>query len=94
MLEPLLFNRGKNFLSLLFHEVCKLIDTKKMNTSKYHPQSDGLVEKFNSTLISMLPKSIRKYMAKIGTSTYIAYIYIVHLSRCCARVDQIKPNTF
>ena len=59
--EPLLFDHGKNFLSLLIHEVCKLIGTKKMNTSSYYPQSDGLVEKFNSTLISMLSKSIRKY---------------------------------
>lgn len=26
------------------------------NTSGYHPQTDGLVEKFNSTLISMIAK--------------------------------------
>ena len=43
------------------HEVCKLIGTKKFNISGYHPQCDGLVEKFNSTLISMLSKSIGKY---------------------------------
>ena len=27
-----------------------------MNTSGYHPQTDGLVEKFNSTLINMISK--------------------------------------
>ena len=29
---------------------------KKINTAGYHPQSDGLVEKFNSTLINMIAK--------------------------------------
>ena len=59
--EQLLSDRGKNFLSSLVQEVCKLIGTKKINTSGYHPQCDGLVEKFNSTLISMLSKSVGKY---------------------------------
>ena len=29
---------------------------KKLNTSGYHPQTDGLVEKFNCTLINMISK--------------------------------------
>ena len=29
----------------------------KINTSGYHPQTDGLVEKFNSTLQGMIAKS-------------------------------------
>ena len=53
--------RGKSFLSSLVQEACKLISTKKINTSGYHPQCDGLVEKFNSTLINMLSKSVGKY---------------------------------
>lgn len=48
-LEQLLFDRGKNFLSSLVQEVCKVIDSKKINTSGYRPQCDGLVEKFNAT---------------------------------------------
>ena len=38
-------------------ETCQLLGVKKINTSGYHTQSDGLVEKFNSTLISMIAKS-------------------------------------
>ena len=30
---------------------------KKISTSGYHPEMDGLVEKFNSTLQSMIAKS-------------------------------------
>ena len=53
--------RGKSLLSSLVQEACKLISIKKINTSGYHPQCDGLVEKFNSTLINMLSKSVGKY---------------------------------
>ena len=38
-------------------ELCSLIGIKKINTRGYHPQTDGLVEKFNSTIQSMLAKS-------------------------------------
>ena len=35
-----------------------LHQVKKVNTSGYHPQTNGLVEKFNSTLISMISKVV------------------------------------
>ena len=50
VLEELLFDSGSNFFSELMREVCKLLGVKKIDTSGYHPQCDGLVEKFNSTL--------------------------------------------
>ena len=37
-------------------EVCHLIGTKKINTSGYHAQTDGLVERFTRTLIGMVSK--------------------------------------
>ena len=52
--RALLSDRGTNFLSKLVSEVCKLIDTKKVNTTAYHPQTDGLVERFNGTLAQSL----------------------------------------
>ena len=54
--EELLSDRGANFLSELVLEICKFLQIKKVNTSGYHPQTNGLVEKFNSTLISMISK--------------------------------------
>lgn len=55
--EELLSDRGANFLSTLIQEICKVLGVKKINTSGYHPQTDGLVEKFNSTLTNMIAKS-------------------------------------
>ena len=52
--EHLLLDRGSNFLSDLVLEVCSLLGIEKLNTSGYHPQTDG---KFNPTLINMISKS-------------------------------------
>ena len=55
--EELLSDKGANFLSNLIQEICQVLGVKKINTSGYHPQTDGLVEKFNAMLISMIAKS-------------------------------------
>ena len=52
--RTLLSDQGKNFLSQLVSEVCKLYRIKKLNTTAYHPQTDGLVERMNSTLCQTL----------------------------------------
>lgn len=59
--ECLLSDRGSNFLSELIAEVCRLMQIKKLNTSGYHPQTDGLVERFHRTLISMLSMYVEKH---------------------------------
>ena len=59
--EQLLSDRGSNFLSEITCEVCKLLGIEKVNTSGYHPQTDGMVEKFNGTLTNMLSKCAQKH---------------------------------
>ena len=55
--EQLLSDRGSNFLSELMLAICEILGVQKINTSGYHPQTDGLVEKFNSTLTNMIAKA-------------------------------------
>ena len=52
----LLSDRGGAFLSKLLLEIAALQGFHKVNTSAYHPQMDGLVKRFNRTLIDMLAK--------------------------------------
>ena len=59
--ERLLSDRGANFLSDLIAEVCRLLKIQKINTSGYHPQTDGLVERFHQTLIQMLSLYVEKH---------------------------------
>ena len=51
---------GKSFLSTLMYDVYKLLSIKKVNTTAYHPQTDGVMERFNCTLTSMLVKGSGK----------------------------------
>ena len=57
--RKLLSDRGANFLSKLMSELYKLLRIQKFNTTAYHPQTDGLVERFNQTLTDMLVKSAK-----------------------------------
>ena len=36
-------------MSKLIREVCRLVNTEKVNTTAYHPQTDGLVESSGKT---------------------------------------------
>lgn len=52
--EQLHSDEGCQFESQLLAEVCKLLHIHKSRTTAYHPQSDGLGERWNRTLLSML----------------------------------------
>ena len=52
--EQLHSDQGRQFESKLMAEVCKLLQIHKTRTTPYHPQSDGLVERFNWTMLAML----------------------------------------
>ena len=53
----LLSDRGAAFLSGLLQETYRLLGLRKANTTAYHPKTDGLVERFNRTLLEMLSKT-------------------------------------
>ena len=59
--EALLSDRGTNLLSYLMKDVCSFLGIKKLNTTAYHPQCDGMVERFNRTLIAILKKHVEKF---------------------------------
>ena len=56
----LLSDRGAAFLSHLLMKICELLGVEKLNTTAYHPQTDGLAERFNRTLTDMLAKKAER----------------------------------
>ncbi len=45
-------------MSRTLHQVYQLLGIKRVRTTPYHPQTDGLVERFNQTLKNMLKKFV------------------------------------
>ena len=55
--KEILTDQGSNFTSQLLKEIYRLLHVHPIRTTPYHPQTDGLVERFNKTLKSMLRKT-------------------------------------
>lgn len=52
--ESILTDQGSNFLSSVFSEVCKLLKIHKLQTTPYHPETNGALERSHRTLAEYL----------------------------------------
>ena len=55
--DAILTDQGGNFTSQLLTEIYKMLHVHPIRTTPYHPQTNGLVERFNQTLKCMLRKA-------------------------------------
>lgn len=60
--KEILTDQGTNFTSKILRQVYSLLGIRGIKTTPYHPQTDGMVERFNQTLKSML----RKFVSESG----------------------------
>ncbi len=60
--QEVLTDQGPSFMSHTLQKVYQLLGIKRVRTTPYHPQTDGLVKCFNQTLKTML----RKYISDTG----------------------------
>eukprot|EP00731_Ephydatia_muelleri_P004933 Em0002g1109a len=51
-------DQGRQFESILLKEVCNLLQIRKTHTTPYRPQGNGMVERFNRTLLDMLATAV------------------------------------
>ena len=56
--DQIISDQGTCFLSSVLTKLYQWLNIKRIRTSVYHPQTDGLVERFNQTLKRMLKKLI------------------------------------
>lgn len=71
-------DQGRQYESLLFQELCKLLEVKKTRTTPLHPRSDGMVERMNKTVNDMLSKYIKPHQR--DWDDYLDYIMMVYNS--------------
>ncbi|GFY36525.1 retrovirus-related Pol polyprotein from transposon 412 [Trichonephila clavipes] len=53
-------DQGRNFVSAVLKGVCELLGIDKTKTTPLHPQSDGMVERFNRTTLNNLSLMVSK----------------------------------
>ena len=68
-------DQGSNFESEVFRKVCALLGIEKTHTTPLNPKSDGMVERFNRTLETM----VRSYMVSNNAKqtdwdTFLPYV--------------------
>lgn len=53
-LKQVLSDQGQNFIGKVMGKVHKILQVKKLQTTSFHPNTNGLTEWFNKTLLDML----------------------------------------
>lgn len=91
--DKLLSDCGAEFLSEMVAGVCDILSVNKLNTSPYHPQTNGLTEKTNRTLVdilrtcvdenqknwdSLLPYVLYAYRSAVHTTTKETPFYLTY----------------
>ena len=71
--DEILTDQGPNFMSSLLHQ---LLQIKRIRTTPYHPQTDGLVECFNGTLKAMLRKFVNR--SQKDWDEYLPYLLFAY----------------
>jgi len=80
-------DQGRNFESAVFSEMCHLLGIVKTRTTPLHPQSDGMVERFNRTLEAQLSKFVDDHQRdwdQLVPMMLMAYRSAVHESTGCS----------
>ena len=74
--DEILTDQGTNFMSTMMEEIYRLLHIKRIRTTPYHPQTDGLVERFNGTLKSMLKKFVNR--SQKDWDEYLPYLLFAY----------------
>ena len=85
-------DRGSQFESELFHNLCSIMGIQKSHTTAYHPQGNGRIERFHRTLkeriltnnqlnwVDALPPSLFAYRTSKHSATSMTPFQMIFLS--------------
>ena len=73
--DEILKNQGTIFMGKLMTQLCKLLDIHPIRTSPYHPQTDGLLERWHADLLAMLKKATQ---CKQDWDVFLPYVLFAY----------------
>ena len=82
--DQIMSDQGQQFVSALITDLCNVLQIQKSRTTPHHPQGNGLVERSNHTLLSMLSTIVDEH-----PQTWESYLRAV----CMAYNTSIQPAT-
>lgn len=87
--QEILSDLGQNLIGQVMTETCKLLGVKRLYTSPYHPATDGLLEKFHSTLC----KNLAMYVSTdhLDWDLYVKAIVYGYNTSVCIDSTQYTP---
>jgi transposase InsO family protein len=69
-------DKGSNFMSELFQEMCKLLKVRRINSTAFNPQMQGKVEKFHLGLNQTMSHYVNKY--RNDWDEFVNYALMAH----------------
>jgi len=73
-------DQGRNFESRVFAETLRLLGTSKTRTTPYNPKSDGMVERFNRTLLNMVSQMLDPLKHQRDWDDQLPYVGLAYRS--------------
>jgi len=73
--SEILTDQGSVFMGKLMSQLCSMLGIKPIRTSPYHPQTDGLLERWHSDLLAMLKKAASD---KKDWDLYLPYVLFAY----------------
>lgn len=71
-------DRGSNFESPIFKELCNLLGVRKTTTSPYHPQGNSRCERMNKTILSGLRSRIESISDQVDWDEHLSEILMAY----------------
>ncbi|KAI5085636.1 hypothetical protein C0J45_2212, partial [Silurus meridionalis] len=97
--ETLHLDQGRQFEAEVVQTLCLLLNIKKIRTTPYHLKSDGMVERFNRTLIDQLAKTVGfdlwrafVYNTTAHSSTHFTPFFLTHGREAWVPVNVLLPT--
>jgi hypothetical protein len=73
-------DQGRNFESDVFQEMCRLLKITKTRTTAYHPCSDGMVERYNRTIVNSVSLMLQPFERQKDWDEYLPYVNMAYRS--------------
>ena len=71
-------DQARQFESKLFTEMCSLLGIRKTRITPYRPQSNDMVERFNSTLTTMMGSFVNDNNSDWDEQLHVQYVMMAY----------------